>query len=218
MIETVELKELVKLKDQTPTTTRPRRRWWVPGFRFAWGILADDDYLAEAKRYFKDQIVVDLGCGTDISMYRVCCISESRAYVGVDKKSAKLVKNLNSERAWKKYDRNVIRLDHTIEPKLSHPRKVPASYANDDILSFLRKLPNDSVSVSACGIDASIEPNSERVPQIESEIERVLNPEGAYISLASRFFYRVLDYKPEETSLNLEKWNSQFHFTVARKN
>ena len=182
---------------------------------FAWEVFFYKDYLEEAKKYFKDQIVVDLGCGTDLSMYRVCCISESKGYIGVDMEYApKLANDLLSEEKWEMHDKKLLKISEKFKPRLNHERKVPAALAYEDALTFLKRLPDDSVSISACGLDNCLIADSEKAQKIEEEIERVLHREGAYIGIASRFFHKVFDYVPQ-TKLKVDEW--EHFFTIAKK-
>jgi hypothetical protein len=56
----------------------------------------------------------------------------------------------------------------------------------DDILLMLRALPDKSVSVLASGLSEGIIPEA-RVKEIETEIERVLSPEGGYLTIETPF-------------------------------
>ena len=223
MVHVVEINKLINLRDYENLTKldkivaeEPSK--YIPSRMFAWEIFFYKDYLEEVKKYFKNQIVVDLGCGTDLSMYRVCCISESKGYIGVDKEYVPtLAHKLLSNDIWEKHDKELIKISETIKPRLNYERKVPAALAYEDALTFLKRLPDDSVSISASGLDIDVIPNNEKTQEIEKEIERVLHKEGAYISMASRFFHKIPDIYAPQTKLKVDIWDDMHFFTIARK-
>jgi len=63
--------------------------------------------------------------------------------------------------------------------------KIPASIANDDMLTFLKRLPDNSVSILTSGIDNIVIKNEDYISQTSEEIFRTLSPNGAHINLAS---------------------------------
>jgi len=59
--------------------------------------------------------------------------------------------------------------------------EMPYSISDEDMLTFLRRLPNDSVSLFAAGIDNSII-KYEYEKEVGVEIARVLDPKGCFVS------------------------------------
>ena len=175
-------------------------------------MLRLDDQLVEAKKYFKGQIIVDIGCCTDISLYRVSCISKAKAYIGIDYANnydANLRANLLSEEYWKNHDQK--------SPPKEHKRDVVVGLAYEKAQDFLKRLPDNSVSVYAGGIDLCMVPSNEAAAELEKEIIRVLSPDGAYMANCSRLFHKFDYYSPEETLNRIIHYEGHPEFEVRRK-
>ena len=123
-----------------------------------------------ALQHFRDQVVVDLGPGPLKSGYDLADTSNAKAYVGVEPYFEKDLAQKIGEADRINGTAVPIELDSTVVPV--------------HMLAFLKLLKPDSVSVLAGGIDHKIiEPvYGEKVAQ---EIERVLDPNGAFISYKS---------------------------------
>jgi ubiquinone/menaquinone biosynthesis C-methylase UbiE len=103
------------------------------------------------------QTVVDIGCGNNSFGAKIAQNCGFDAYVGVEK-------NLESSMN-----------------KTNWGLTMPAVYVNEDMLTFLRRLPSESVSVMANGIDNFIITGEYRENVVE-EIERVLSPKGLFLT------------------------------------
>jgi hypothetical protein len=136
------------------------------------GEKIETSFLSHAKIFFddlidvqpyKDQIVVDLGAG--IMPYGLK-ISESlgaKGYIAVEPNFP------NSLR----------------ENIYSH--SIPFTIIPEDMLTFLRRLPDESVSILTSGIDECILQSKEYITSVEEEIERTLHQLGTYINYCSLF-------------------------------
>lgn len=192
MVKIVDVLELVELNGRegllTPEELGKKETTKLhPSRFFGHALFQYDDDLALVKRYFKDQLVVDIGSGTDISAYRACCIAGARGYIGVDcanSYDANLRANLLSEEKWAKHDAEFKFLGE----RLKHMRDVPVALVYEKAQKFLRRLPNNSVSIYAGGIDVCMIPSDKEARELEEQIVRVLNSNGAFISHCTRLF------------------------------
>jgi len=117
------------------------------------------------RKLIKDQIIVDLGAGSTKDGYLLSEELGARAYIGVDEYYSESLKR---------------DLENSKEDK-----KIPFSVVSKDMLTFLRGLPDNSVSILMSGINASLLSNERYRKEVLAEIERVLDPEGAFLSFAS---------------------------------
>lgn len=112
---------------------------------------------------FKDQVVVDLAAGAWFTdTYSWISQFGCRGYIPV-------------EPYWADYQ-----LESLDRPYESDKKLVPISIVQDDMLKFLKRLPEGSVSILASGIDAIIF-ESDYLHAVEKEISRVLDPKGVFI-------------------------------------
>ena len=178
--------------------------------KFAWQFFSGSDYLVEAAKSFEGQVVVDLGAGENLDGYILANIAGANSYIAVepwniqelyrkmaDQEKLKGDPELNKkiEKMHKfigtipSYDKDLVkRIQERMQAHLKGEfRTIPTSVAAEDILTFLRRLPTDSVSLLACGIDRCMIGNDEYAFQVEEEITRTLNPKGAYLGMCSRF-------------------------------
>jgi hypothetical protein len=177
--------------------------------RLAWNILCYTDYLMEAGKYFRNQIVADLGAGQTLDGYVLCQIAGARAYIGIepwnilelyknmckselahDKKIAELTRKSREYLSTRNYsDRETMRMlqDNMDIYLADFKKRIPAALIPEDVLKGLKRLPTSSVSVLAAGIDRVIVSDDEYASAVEEQIERVLHPDGAFISIFSRF-------------------------------
>src|SRR3989338_6116188 len=134
---------------------------------------------------WKDQIVVDLGAGSYPSAYHIAGIYKAKGFVAVE---AFHPHNLASyfSRAQNPYDRS----DKSGINKHSYwyrfPERIPVAIVPEDMLSFLKRLPDNSVSVYAGNIDLDLIPRKYH-NQVAAEIARVLDPNGSFVSAGSDF-------------------------------
>ena len=176
---------------------------------FAWNFFTISDYLIEAAKFFEGEIVIDLGAGQNIDGYVLSKICGAKAYIAVDHKyTSKLFQKINTpqtemgdiefkkmlRREYKflgtipEYDKNVVeRVKNAIDGHFLGLINMPTNLVAEDILTFLKRIPESSVSILACGIDRSIISENKYANQIEKEIDRVLSNKGAYLGLCSRF-------------------------------
>ncbi len=150
--------------------------------------------VAEIFSPFRDQTVVDIGCGKSPYGYMIAAMSRADAYVGVDVHNAgwargRLRLEMNAGALTKTY-RTLSTLG---EKALSEEEYIPAAFEEEDMLTFLQRLPKHSVSVWAAAIDDVIIPRSYSA-RVKEEITRVTHPEGAFMQWGSTL-------KPE----NMEK-------------
>lgn len=68
----------------------------------------------------------------------------------------------------------------SVEPKHAL-NKIPVAIVEEDMLSFLKRLPDNSVSVLNAGIDKIVMPDLRYRNSVAKEIIRVLNPQGGYV-------------------------------------
>ncbi len=128
----------------------------------------------EFLRPYKDQIVVDLGAGQRPLGHLIAAAGEAKAYIAVEPNH---------------YDHLKERLlggggYHTSE---HHLPNTPSAVVKSDALSFLKRLPDESVSIFVSGLDDYIITDDKYIEEVEREIARVLNPHGAFISWDSVF-------------------------------
>ena len=129
------------------------------------------------RRGFSDQVVVDLGSGENIMGLRTASLLGARGYIAVEKYwPDKLLENIKS-----------IGSDPGKDPNM---RTIPVAIAPEDMLTFLRRLPDESVSVMAVGIDEYIldsnQPGvSSYIQAVNDEINRVVSRTGVFIGYNS---------------------------------
>lgn len=184
--------------------------------RFAWEFIIYRDYLIEAATNWHNQVLVDLGCGRQLDGYMVAKLAGARAYVAVDpynlnefyqKLTNDEEKNGNeelNERVLKTrkfiqnkgYNKNIVeRVIQNIDSHLNG-KHLPVALVAEDMVSALRRLPKDSVSVMTAGLDKCIIWEDEYAELAEKEIDRVLHPSGAYLAICSRLVPKKLIKDP----------------------
>ena len=115
----------------------------------------------------KDQVVIDLGAGdTGLRIYYSITEIGARGYVGVD------LSTRNSERL-----KSNLAEDSWVTKDYPKEKLIPAVVVNEDMLTFLKRLPNKSVSIIASGLSDGILPEIYE-KDVEQEIKRVLDPKG----------------------------------------
>lgn len=138
---------------------------------FSTDVIDHYDYHArEALDKFRGQIVVDLGAGWSGLGYFLAELSEARGYIGVEAFWPDRLEEFLREG----------RFTFHRDSENAGCEKIPVAIAPEDMLTFLRRLPDHSVSVFASGIDSLIIPQK-YLREVTKEIERVLHPDGAFI-------------------------------------
>ena len=133
-------------------------------------------------RVFGGQIVVDLGAGSDLIGYKVACKAGAKGYVAVEPYFATdAAVNLAIRKGlYKPSNEFMIPFDvkSSSEPI---PTNIPAALVGETMLTFLQRLPNNSVSILMSGIDRLIMPNSAYRAAVACEIHRVISKDGGYV-------------------------------------
>ena len=178
---------------------------------FAWQFLYTD-YLIEAAKHWHNQVVVDLGCGTRLDGYHIAHLAGAKAYVAVDpyhmskfyirltddeksKGDQELNERIQKIRRFiqnRGYDEKVVgRIIKNIDFHFNG-KHLPIALVAEDMVSALRRLPRDSVSIMTAGLDKQILSGDGYAELAQKEISRVLHPQGAYLAMCSRFAPKLL--------------------------
>ncbi|MEK7158043.1 MAG: hypothetical protein AAB733_00510, partial [Patescibacteria group bacterium] len=164
---------------------------------------------------FKDQIVVDLGCGHIPNGYFLALLGGARGYVGVDKFEASLAQgNLfhpmgSMYRVWRKIaelygfgkvDEGPIQwrregnksimvreesaeFNHSIEQIAQKIGPIPANIEAEDMLEFVKRLPDGSVSFLMSGIDETIITRNFYSRPLSEEMGRAMHRNGVVATM-----------------------------------
>ena len=73
-------------------------------------------------------------------------------------------------------------LGQAIEEQKHVVTEIPWKISSDDMLTALRKIPDDSVSILACGIEDCILPDADYKAAVEAEVARALSDTGVFAS------------------------------------
>jgi|TARA_Y100000588_G_scaffold182495_1_gene196237 hypothetical protein len=115
----------------------------------------------------KGQSVVELGAGMMPHGYLIAATFEAKNYLAIEPYYADvLLKTLRQ----------------AIEDQKHVVAEIPWKVSSDDMLSALQKIPDESVSVLACGIEDCILPDAGYKAAVEAEISRVLSETGVFAS------------------------------------
>lgn len=107
------------------------------------------------------------------------------AYVGVDKYFAYGL-------------RENIKIEQAANP-------LPSAVVREDLLSFLRRLPDGSVSIICSALTKRhIVSDPEYIRQVDAEIARVLHPQGVYVNYMDAAFKPRGLLRQEVTELDLQ--------------
>ena len=182
---------------------------------FAWQFLCTD-YLIEAAKHWQNQVLVDLGCGRRLDGYIIAKLAGARAYMAVDpynlsrfyerlidKEESKgdtefneRIKKVRSFIQNKGYDEKTVdRILNNIDVHLEG-HHLPVVLVAEDMVSALKRLPDNSVSIMTAGLDNCIIWRDEYTELAEEEISRVLHPKGAYLAMCSRLVPKKLLIDP----------------------
>ncbi len=138
---------------------------------------------------FRDRVVVELACGNGHGLvtYKQATAAGAKGYIGEDK-------NIN---AIKQFEGRILNVKDR-EGKLEELNKeygtsqkmaIPISLATEDMLSLLKRLPDNSVGIMMSGVDNNIMSRSEDAPgyweEVESEIKRVLHPKSGLVTIST---------------------------------
>jgi ubiquinone/menaquinone biosynthesis C-methylase UbiE len=119
--------------------------------------------IAPSLAAFKDQIIVDLGAGISSSGYQIAQLVGAKHYIGVER--------FNADR---------------LQPAIERiGAKLPFTVVKEDMLTYLQSIQASSVSIIAAGIDTTILQSELKRDAVAAEIERVLHPEGVFLSVWS---------------------------------
>jgi len=163
-------------------------------------LKTDIDFLREK---MKGQVVVDLGSDTSWQGYCLASLFGAKGYIGVDfftKGELEGTTEACLRESLVKRLREVEGIDSKINNHIK-PQAIPACIIQGDMLNFLKRLPDGSVSVFAFGISSEIIRYGDKLGE---EITRVLNEDGGYLEYGSTI--------PVEGVKNLfkELWERQF--------
>ena len=142
--------------------------------------LTEEEVIERAKKAFDsfdDQIIIDLGAGRTAWPYRILAMPRSpKAYIGVD------ASEQNADALW--HDIGSEQVEFANGNRTASESAPPAAVVAEDILTFLRRLPDNSVSIFMGGVDRLLIHDQGYWDSMSKEIERVLSSEGGYIALA----------------------------------
>lgn len=147
--------------------------------------LSDLQPSVEVRNFLEDlkgTVVVDLGSQNGLG-YWIAAECKAKAYIGVEKFDIPQIRidaGSREDLQMGKYNRR----------EYSKEELIPFALVREDMLDFLKRLPDNSVSILAAGISVDI--GREFQSDVEREIARVLDPHGAYINYASFFAPRDL--------------------------
>ncbi|MDP3883292.1 MAG: hypothetical protein Q8Q48_04565 [Candidatus Staskawiczbacteria bacterium] len=156
----------------------------------------DDEDFSNLRERFKNQVIIDLGAGNSKLGYCLSCLLGAKGYVAVD---AFYEEGYKGPEGMTKLDVEKEIEDLSARYKVSEKEKeverlrvkglvgginietIPASLIKGDMLDFLRRLPDKSVSIFTFGIDNNIILNQNYGKVLGNEVNRVLSPDGGYI-------------------------------------
>lgn len=140
---------------------------------------------------FNNQIVIDLGCGYHANGYEFASLVGAKGYIGVDMFHGNRL--MENKRAFSSDETKKSILESAQKMGAGDAMAIPVSFSANDILTFLRRLPDNSVSILASGIDKNVlNNNGEYIEKINKEIQRVLNDKGIFMSYESCFHPKEL--------------------------
>lgn len=164
--------------------------YFNPGYKKSAEVLGIRNFI---EPFFKGRVVVDLGAG-DAGGYYLARECHAKGYISVDKFRHPFV-------------------DYRIQESLFHggskAQNIPFAVVMEDMLEFLRRLPAESVSILTSAVTVGI--RREYAHQVEDEIVRVLDPQGAYITHFSEFTPETL--KMEKSKHYPDRWGGLVRFT-----
>lgn len=163
----------------------------------------------------KDQVVIDIGCGFSLqNTYMLSCMLKASGYIGVDAffNPNNIAASMNQQKVNEFFRNNRFSVRGEREFK-DEIKAIPVSAEQEDMLSFLRRLPDNSVSIISSGIDGHVlGVNSKKdknglAEKIEIEIQRVLSDSGVYINFESFFMPEGLDNVVNQKEASIRRLN-----------
>ena len=125
--------------------------------------VEETNFVLSRLKNWENQIIVDLGAGSSKHGLMLADVFKAKAYIGVE------------PFFYNQLERNLGFMN----------TKIPCAVEREHMRSFLRRLPDDSVSVFVSGIDDAIVDNDDYLTEVASEITRVLHPKGLFLSHGS---------------------------------
>jgi len=124
----------------------------------------------------KDQTVIDLGAGGYAQGYYVIGRAGAKGYVAVEPYFAYATANTIAEIKRSGNDKGFshFAVKHQI-------KSIPAAVVAEEMLGFLKRVPDNSASVFCSGIDRAVTNDDEYIALVADEIMRVMAKNGAYI-------------------------------------
>lgn len=176
---------------------------------FADGLVHDLEAIEAAGVHsgFNNQVVVDLGAGEYVFTYGIVASRGARAYVAND---------FHHETGIEAFRKGLDLRAYNIGLKKNFPnssslrvrKPIPTAARREDMLSFLCRLPSDSVSILLSGIDSNILTEDPFVEALGVEMTRVLNPRGALLAYCSKVITPKLkcEFQGIHSPLGLQKY------------
>ncbi len=168
-----------------------------------------NNFIKGLREKLAGQTIVDLGAGNTNFGYSLSLLLGASKYVAVEK-FEDTAKKLGEELKKFKIKDGKISLEnlglYDGRKNLAEQEMFPinglisASIVQDKILHFLKRLPDNSVSILTSGINYGLIDNTEYREAIALEIERVLDPKGLYISKSSDIKTNNLSLIPDLSS------------------
>ena len=115
----------------------------------------------------KGESVIELGAGMMPHGYLIAATFEAKNYLAIEPYYADVLLKA---------------LCQAIDEQKHLVAEIPWKVSSDDMLTGLRGIPDESVSVLACGIEDCILPDADYKAAVESEISRVLSETGVFAS------------------------------------
>ncbi|MFZ5955680.1 MAG: hypothetical protein ACOYT4_04600 [Nanoarchaeota archaeon] len=125
-----------------------------------------------------NQVLIDLGCGQNYYGYKIAKLCGFNAYVGVDKVADKRYNVKVGGR--EKVPDSIRSLGFDFEERIPQ-EEIPSVFVQEGMLTFLRRLPSESVSLMTNGVDDNIIEGKYR-ENVKKEIYRCLSPNGFYLT------------------------------------
>ena len=176
----------------------------------------------ELEKVFSGQIVIDVAAGSNTIGYRIANQAGARAYIAVEPVfTDSLLAALFCERH-PEFCPGSISLSSEKEREMnrdSNP-KASISIVAEDMLSFLKRLPDNSVSVWCSGVDNNVISDADYRASVAKEIVRVLHPDGAYAGQVGGMSIKISENEAVSRYMVGAKRNDNYHLnavTIHRK-
>lgn len=136
-------------------------------------LRSDEQALDALRQAVSGQVVIDLGAGDTPWGYYLACAGKAKAYLAIehyhaDKLTDQLFRHVESSLFFDKI------IDQSV-------KKIPYSVIVEDMLTFLKRLPDDSVSLFAFGINYGVLNNPGYATEVGAEVVRVLSVGGVLV-------------------------------------